>query len=901
MARFTRRQFSFTHGEVSPSVSRRADMEFYYAALQTCINWIPDHKGRLHRRPGTQFSNKTKNNCPAKLYPFIAGREASYMIEATPNCFRFSFGRNQIKKDGAAYEIETPYGEDDYCDLEFVQSCDKMFIVHENHAPRCLTRIGECEFILDTVQSVGPFDDLNKDPDCKLCVQAGGTSEQATSGVMTLGSGGLSVGDTHEIDVAGVITTVTISEVLGAGDYSITFPAQDISTGSYECVEPDPDPMNAGEYIPTGQSITLAVSGACVTAMNCEPFTEDMVGQKIRVLDEVGDDEDNPENTWRCLTITAFTDAGKVVTDWNGGELNCTDLWQKELFGEGNYPETVWIHQDRLFFGNTQNCPNGIWGSASGDFFDFQPTDENGSVNPDNAIYSKINNGDCNEVRWMQSRGNNLLVGTSGGVDILYGSGVNGALQADAFGQAPSHSVPVSDLRPAMVGNEAYFIDATRKKMYATTSAEQYDKIDLEEVTLYADHIGNCCFCKMAWDRCPFSIVWCVTEDGRLSSLTANDQQRVRGWARHRLGGYWIDGGCRRDPFVEDVEVMPSANGEDDIVYLVVRRTINGEDVRFIETIREFHNCYEQCGTLPEEAWYLDAALQYGTPETDQAARLVASGGYPVALGSTPPVSPDNTLALRDVSRWVLGKLDGNEWRPLSPNWFGKPEAGKDYIVTDDGEFNLLPLQKWDDKPEYHRNACFYRPLGSMPREKCKKDDPARLHASVPITQIKDGECPGLECMEGECLSVFSNGVYCGQFDVGGGCVQLDDPAYVALIGFPYESLARLLPFRQNLGSNDGTKAPAYTPQICFDVECARCLEAGSGRESSVNNTYCHFEKVDGDLVDHENMPSELWSGGKEVPIGISDVGSQIAWRNRSPYPSIIRNVETRIAASGGQ
>ena len=903
MARFTRRQFSFTHGEISPSVARRADMEFYYAALETCINWVPDHKGRLHRRPGTMFSNKTKDNCPAKLYPFRAGRGASYMIEATPGCFRFFFDKNPVKKDGIVLEVETPYREDDYCDLEFVQSCNKMFIVHENHAPRCLERIGECEFTLTTTQSVGPFDELNEDEDCKLCVQAGGAGSEATEGVLSIGSGGLAVGDTHTIDAGGTIVTLTIDEVLGAGDYGVTFPSQTIETGTYPCVEEDL-PANPGDFVPTGEDARLAVSGACVTAMGCEPFTEDMVGQKIRVLDEIGDDADDPQNTWRCLTIVEFIDGGKVITDWAGGELPCTDLWQKELFGPGNYPETVWIHQDRVFYGNTQNCPNGVWGSTVGDFFDFTPTDEDGSVNPDNAIYTKINSGDCDEVLWMQTQGRNLLVGTTGGVHTLYGSGVNGALQPDAFGQALAQSVPVADLRPTLVGDATYFVDATRKKMYLTAYGDQYDSVVLEEATLFADHIGDCCFCKIAWDRCPFSILWCVTENGRLSSLTTNDQQRVKGWARHRLGGYWMDGACRRDPFVEDVETISSGDGEDDDVYLVVRRTINGEDVRFVEVLRDFYNCNEECGDLQEEAWYLDAALQYGIPDEEDVAQtsFQISGVHPATLGgATPPASSEGKLALRDASRWVLGDLIGNQWTPSSPNWFGKPEHGKDWLVSDDGAFTPLDLPKWECEPEYIRNGCFYRPLASLPREKCKKDDPARVHASVPVSVLKDGECPALVCFEGECLTAFVNGWDCGSVDVVDGCVALPDAAYVAIVGYPYESLARLLPFRQNLGSNDGSKAPTYTPMICFDVQCSRCLESGSGDDNSRLETHCHFEKVAEEVEDHENMPASLWVGSVETSIGVADVGSRIAWRNRSAYPSIIRNVETRIAASGGQ
>ena len=89
MARFSRRQHSFTNGEVSPRLFMRSDMEFYYASLAECINWLPDHKGNLVRRPPTRFISESKDGVKPCLYSFNVGRDCPVIIEAYPDCFRF--------------------------------------------------------------------------------------------------------------------------------------------------------------------------------------------------------------------------------------------------------------------------------------------------------------------------------------------------------------------------------------------------------------------------------------------------------------------------------------------------------------------------------------------------------------------------------------------------------------------------------------------------------------------------------------------------------------------------------------------------------------------------------------------------------------------------------------------
>jgi hypothetical protein len=66
-------------------------------------------------------------------------------------------------------------------------------------------------------------------------------------------------------------------------------------------------------------------------------------------------------------------------------------------------------------------------------------------------------------------------------------------------------------------------------------------------------------------------------EDGTVVGLTYNRDEGVVGWHRHDFGGY-----------VESIAVLPQADGLQDALWLVVRRTINGVERRFVERLTRF-------------------------------------------------------------------------------------------------------------------------------------------------------------------------------------------------------------------------------------------------------------------------------------------------------------------------
>jgi len=108
----------------------------------------------------------------------------------------------------------------------------------------------------------------------------------------------------------------------------------------------------------------------------------------------------------------------------------------------------------------------------------------------------------------------------------------------------------------------------------------------------------------MAYALVPHSIIWCVRSDGVLLGLTYVPEQDVWGWHRHDT----LNGA------VEQVCVVPEAN--EDAVYLLVRRTVNGATVRYIERLanRQITNV--------ADAFFVDAGLSYDDVPADTFSGL---------------------------------------------------------------------------------------------------------------------------------------------------------------------------------------------------------------------------------------------------------------------------------------
>ncbi len=97
---------------------------------------------------------------------------------------------------------------------------------------------------------------------------------------------------------------------------------------------------------------------------------------------------------------------------------------------------------------------------------------------------------------------------------------------------------------------------------------------DYDDLSLLSFHLLNGDqVVRWAYQETPHKIFWVVMASGKILSLTYDDKTQVVGWGRHDTQG----------GFAESVAV--AQEGQESVVYFVIRRTINGETKRYVERL----------------------------------------------------------------------------------------------------------------------------------------------------------------------------------------------------------------------------------------------------------------------------------------------------------------------------
>jgi hypothetical protein len=99
----------------------------------------------------------------------------------------------------------------------------------------------------------------------------------------------------------------------------------------------------------------------------------------------------------------------------------------------------------------------------------------------------------------------------------------------------------------------------------------EIDGYRTRDVAIFSTHLfEGRTVVSWAYQRVPYSVVWCVMDDGKALALTWQEDQNIWGWTRIETDGHFES-------------VCAVTEGVEDRVYFVVRRTVQGQQKRFIE------------------------------------------------------------------------------------------------------------------------------------------------------------------------------------------------------------------------------------------------------------------------------------------------------------------------------
>lgn len=348
-------------------------------------------------------------------------------------------------------------------------------------------------------------------------------------------------------------------------------------------------------------SVSLTVTASSTTGINNNAgFKTTDVGRLLRMKGNDG--------TWRPLVITAWTSTTVVTATLLGEpfpDLQPTDKWRLGAYSDTTgYANTSTFHDDRLWLGGTTSFPDFIAASVTGSYEAMSPTTDTGVVLATSGISTRLNARRLSRVKWLASNKDGLAVGTGSKEYLLHSIEGKGKTIDPSKGvkATDSGSRGSSDCTPVEVDAQVLYVARGGRTLREFAYTYETDGYKSPSMSSLASHLGISPFDKMAYAAEPFSIVWVLRRDGTVVGLTYNRDENVVGWHRHDFGGV-----------VESIAVLPASDQLRDILWLIVKRTINGSDVRYIEKLTRF---WDFDMTI-NDAWYVDSGLRYvGSPIT---------------------------------------------------------------------------------------------------------------------------------------------------------------------------------------------------------------------------------------------------------------------------------------------
>jgi hypothetical protein len=254
----------------------------------------------------------------------------------------------------------------------------------------------------------------------------------------------------------------------------------------------------------------------------------------------------------------------------------------------------------------------------------------------------------------------------------------------------------------------------------------------------------------MAFAKAPIQMIWFVSTSGMLLGLTYVPEQQIGAWHKHETDGVF-----------ESCTVV--AEGNEDRLYVIVRRVVNGNTVRYIERMASRH--FDSL----EDAFFVDSGATYDGTNTT-ATTVTVSGGT--------TWGPADVLTIT-ASTAIF-------------TYPGTSDIG-DAIVLSDSAGNKYRLT--------------IRSTTSTTVATARVDVvlPAALrNTATALYSFARNTISGLSWLEGKTVSILADGAVQPQKVVTSGAITIDRASSIIHIGLPIEADLQSLPLAMGIDNGMG-------------------------------------------------------------------------------------------------
>jgi hypothetical protein len=609
-------QPSFASGEFAPALYGRVDVAKYQVGLRTARNVFVHVQGGVSNRPGTEYVGPVKNHSQgARLIPFKFNTTDTYQLEFG------DFYMRVIRNGGHVLEPTVAISD--------ATAANPVVVTATGHG----YSDGDDVYITGVVGMTELngrwFRVANKTANTiELTDQVTGANIDGT-GFTAYTSGG-TVARVYTVTMPYTWADIaTLKFTQNADVMTLTHPSYDVRELSRLT---DHDDWSIATVTFTPEIATP--TGGSVTPQGAAGSTT--YNYKVTAIADEGSEESLPTSALSTSTGNATLDstnfnriawstvagAGKYdvyKADGDSGLYGYIGTTEDLQFDDTNYdpdtsvtppkartpfaatddkPGAVTYHEQRRIFGGSNNKPDTWWATQIGNNNNLSVSDP---LRDDDAITATLNAREVNEIRHFLSM-NDLLVFTSG-AEWKINSGQEAAFGPNTVKQKLQSEWGSSHLPPLLIGSDAIWVESSGAYVLSATYTLDSDSYRGPDMTTFAKHLfEGYTLSEWAFAKMPRRLVHAVRSDGQMIVMAFNRDQEVVAWTHYDTNGLY-----------ESVSTV--REGTEDAVYTIVKRTINGNTVRYIERQKSRYF------TTVEDCFFVDCGLTY-----DGAAAKTISG-----------------------------------------------------------------------------------------------------------------------------------------------------------------------------------------------------------------------------------------------------------------------------------
>ena len=355
---------------------------------------------------------------------------------------------------------------------------------------------------------------------------------------------------------------------------------------------------------------------------------------------------------WGWAIISGVTNATNVTATLQGSR---TDVFQQPLAG-GNlkftnpckvwrlgswsgttgYPTVGGFHEGRFWFAGA--VANRFETTMSQENFDFAPTLLDSTVADNNGISETIKSKEQNDIFWIASVEEGVILGTQGGEWAVRASQLGEAITPTSITAKKATRYGCANIEPRDAGMSIVFVQRYNKQVFEYLADVYSRKFSGTNIARRARNLTAAGVVEIAYTFENAPVLWARTANDALIGCTYKRESPFStqpasffGWHFHTLGS---------NRTVQSISAGPSPDGTVDTLCAVTYDTVT--QIHYIEFLTPV---FEETAA-PTSAWFLDGAV---TP------------AYGAVVGSNLVLYGLQYLVGQTVTAWI-GGLDAGDY-----------------------------------------------------------------------------------------------------------------------------------------------------------------------------------------------------------------------------------------------